>query len=102
MCFLQLRIRYVFNYVMTSHVMWQVPLYVATRMVSEVADIYKPSFFVPSPEVYAKAAVEQIGIGSQCSPFWAHSLQWFLAGLLPENLLDTWRLSVGLRRRGLS
>ncbi|KAL0705307.1 hypothetical protein Bca4012_071732 [Brassica carinata] len=84
------------------HVQCQVPLYVATRMVSEVADIDKPSFFVPSPEVYAKAAVEQIGIGSRCSPFWAHSLQWFLAGLLPENLLDTWRLSVGLRRRGLS
>uniref|UniRef100_A0A1J3EFG0 Very-long-chain 3-oxoacyl-CoA reductase-like protein n=1 Tax=Noccaea caerulescens TaxID=107243 RepID=A0A1J3EFG0_NOCCA len=80
----------------------QVPLYVATRMVSEVAAIVKPSFFVPSPEVYAKAAVEQIGIGSRCSPFWAHSLQWFLAGLLPENLLDLWRLSVGLRRRSLS
>lgn len=87
---------------MIFHVMWQVPLYVATRMVSEVADIDKPSFFVPSAEVYAKAAVEQIGIGSRCSPFWAHSLQWFLAGLLPKNLLDTWRLSIGLRRRSLS
>ncbi|KAJ0257871.1 Very-long-chain 3-oxoacyl-CoA reductase-like protein [Hirschfeldia incana] len=84
------------------HVQCQVPLYVATRMVSEVADIDKPSFFVPSPEVYAKAAVEQIGIGSRCSPFWAHSLQWFFAGLLPKNLLDTWRLSIGLRRRSLS
>ncbi|KAF2532984.1 hypothetical protein F2Q70_00030695 [Brassica cretica] len=84
------------------HVHCQVPLYVATRMVSVVAAVDKPSFFIPSPEVYAKAAVEQIGIGSRCSPFWAHSLQWFLLGLLPENLLDIWRLSIGLRRRSMS
>ncbi|CAN6840883.1 unnamed protein product [Brassica oleracea] len=84
------------------HVHCQVPLYVATRMVSVVAAVDKPSVFIPSPEVYAKAAVEQIGIGSRCSPFWAHSLQWFLLGLLPENLLDIWRLSIGLRRRSMS
>ncbi|CAN8313329.1 unnamed protein product [Cochlearia groenlandica] len=83
------------------HVQCQVPLYVATKMVSKIASIDKPSFFIPSPEAYAKAAVEQIGIGSRCSPFWTHSLQWYLAGLLPENLLDTWRLSIGLRRRSL-
>ncbi|XP_010478014.1 PREDICTED: very-long-chain 3-oxoacyl-CoA reductase-like protein At1g24470 [Camelina sativa] len=80
----------------------QVPLYVATRMVSEVAAIHKPSFFIPTPEVYAKAAVEQIGIGSRCSPFWAHSLQWFLLGFVPDYFINAWRLSFGLRRRSLS
>ncbi|XP_010543930.1 PREDICTED: very-long-chain 3-oxoacyl-CoA reductase-like protein At1g24470 [Tarenaya hassleriana] len=79
----------------------QVPLYVATGMVSKVANVDGPSLFTPSPEMYAKAAIGMIGIRPRCSPFWAHSLQWFLVQLLPEFVVDSWRLSIGLRRRNL-
>ncbi|KAF9624121.1 hypothetical protein IFM89_008059 [Coptis chinensis] len=79
----------------------QVPLYVATNMASKVASIKRTSMFVPSPDAYAKAAIRCIGYGPRCTPYWAHSFQWFLASLLPENLLDAWRLSIGIQRMEL-
>ncbi|XP_055807032.1 very-long-chain 3-oxoacyl-CoA reductase-like protein At1g24470 [Solanum dulcamara] len=77
----------------------QVPLYVKTKMTSRVASIEKSSLFSPSPKKYAKAAVAQIGYGWRSMPYWPHSLQWLFASLLPEPLLDAWRLSIGLNRR---
>ncbi|CAK7332441.1 unnamed protein product [Dovyalis caffra] len=82
------------------HVQCQVPLYVATKMTSRVALIQRSSLFIPSPEDYAKAAIGRIGYEAQCAPYWAHSFQWFLACLLPESVLDAWRLSIGIHRRG--
>ncbi|OVA20518.1 Short-chain dehydrogenase/reductase SDR [Macleaya cordata] len=77
----------------------QVPLYVATKMVSKVASIERSSLFVPSADAYARAAVRRIGYEARCTPYWAHSLQWAIAYyLLPESFLDAWRLSIGLRR----
>lgn len=78
----------------------QVPLYVATKMVSKVAAIERSSLFIPSADAYAEAAVKRIGYEAQCTPFWAHSLQWWFARLVPDSLLDAWRLSIGLNRRG--
>ncbi|CAK9186659.1 unnamed protein product [Ilex paraguariensis] len=78
----------------------QVPLYVSTKMTSKVALIEKSSLFVPSAENYAGAAVRQIGYEARCMPYWGHSVQWFFASLLPEAVLDAWRLSIGIRRRG--
>ncbi|KAI4340670.1 hypothetical protein MLD38_025480 [Melastoma candidum] len=77
----------------------QVPLYVATGMASRVAAIENASFFVPSPEEYAAAAISRIGYEPRCTPYWPHSLQWCVAWLLPDWVLDVWRLSIGLRRR---
>ncbi|XP_052205756.1 very-long-chain 3-oxoacyl-CoA reductase-like protein At1g24470 [Diospyros lotus] len=77
----------------------QVPLYVSTKMASEVASIHRSSLFAPSPEKYAEAAVARIGFEARCSPYWAHSLQWFFASMLPERILDSWRLAIGIRRR---
>ncbi|CAN1137334.1 Very-long-chain 3-oxoacyl-CoA reductase-like protein At1g24470 [Linum perenne] len=79
----------------------QVPLYVATKMTRKVAMIEKSSLFVPSPEQYAEAAVRNIGHRVRCTPYWAHSLQWYFASFLPESLLDSWRLSIGIRRMKL-
>ncbi|CAL1359914.1 unnamed protein product [Linum trigynum] len=79
----------------------QVPLYVATEMTRKVAMIQKPSLFVPSPNAYAAAAVRRIGRQPRCSPYWAHSVQCYLARLVPECLLDAWRLSIGICRREL-
>lgn len=77
----------------------QVPLYVATNLASKVASIEKSSMFVPSPEDYAKAAIRQIGYEPRCTPYWSHAVQWCFARLLPDVLLDAWRLSIALRRR---
>ncbi|PRQ40069.1 putative very-long-chain 3-oxoacyl-CoA reductase [Rosa chinensis] len=78
----------------------QVPLYVATKMVSKVASIEKSSLFIPSADAYAEAAVKRIGYEARCTPFWAHSLQWWFARLVPDSLLDAWRFYIGLNRRG--
>ncbi|EEF47580.1 steroid dehydrogenase, putative [Ricinus communis] len=78
----------------------QVPLYVATNMTSRVALIEKSSLFIPSPQAYAEAAIRCIGYEARCTPYWAHSLQWFFVRLLPEAVLDSWRLSIGIHRRG--
>ncbi|KAL0357826.1 UNVERIFIED_CONTAM: Very-long-chain 3-oxoacyl-CoA reductase-like protein [Sesamum calycinum] len=80
----------------------QVPLYVSTRMASEVAFVEKPSLLVPSAEEYADAAVRFVGRGARCTPYWAHSVQWFVASLLPDALLDAWRLSIGITRMKLT
>ncbi|KOM29706.1 hypothetical protein LR48_Vigan747s000800 [Vigna angularis] len=39
----------------------QVPLYVATKMVSKVAFIEKDSVFIPTAEAYGRAAMDEIG-----------------------------------------
>ncbi|KAK4429745.1 Very-long-chain 3-oxoacyl-CoA reductase-like protein [Sesamum alatum] len=76
----------------------QVPLYVSTRMAAHVAFVEKPSLFIPSPDKYVDAAIRFVGRGPRCTPYWAHSLQWLAASMLPDALLDAWRLSIGLRR----
>ncbi|RDX58538.1 Very-long-chain 3-oxoacyl-CoA reductase-like protein, partial [Mucuna pruriens] len=81
------------------HVQCQVPLYVSTNMVSRVASIERESLFVPTPEAYARAAIREIGYKPRCTPYWAHSIQWYFAHLIPDPLLDSWRLSIGMRRR---
>jgi 17beta-estradiol 17-dehydrogenase / very-long-chain 3-oxoacyl-CoA reductase len=77
----------------------KVPLYVATKMVSRVASIGRDSLFIPTPEGYARAAIRKIGYEPRCTPYWAHSIQWTFARLIPDPILDYWRMSIGLRRR---
>ncbi|KAK6153130.1 hypothetical protein DH2020_012769 [Rehmannia glutinosa] len=76
----------------------QVPLYVATKM----ASIRRSSFFVPSTDGYARAALRWIGYEPRCTPYWPHSILWALAYSLPESFIDTWRLKfcLGIRKRG--
>ncbi|KAI4368461.1 hypothetical protein MLD38_017017 [Melastoma candidum] len=76
----------------------QVPLYVATKM----ASIKRSSFFVPSADGYARAALRWIGYEPRCTPYWPHSLLWGLARSLPESAIDSWRLGfcMGIRKRG--
>ncbi|KAJ0094388.1 hypothetical protein Patl1_16818 [Pistacia atlantica] len=76
----------------------QVPLYVATKM----ASIKRSSFFVPSTNGYARAAMRWIGYEPRCTPYWPHSLLWSLLNLLPESGIDAWRLkfNLGVRKRG--
>lgn len=76
----------------------QVPLYVATKM----ASIRRSSFFVPSTDGYAKAGLRWIGYDPLCTPYWPHSLLWALASLVPDFIIDTWRLGfcLAIRKRG--
>ncbi|URE47200.1 short chain dehydrogenase [Musa troglodytarum] len=73
----------------------QIPFYVATKMVS----MKQSSTFVPSPDEYAKAAVDWIGYGPRCTPYWSHSLQWCFTCFIPDFVLDLWRLHVGITNR---
>ncbi|KAG6524932.1 very-long-chain 3-oxoacyl-CoA reductase 1-like [Zingiber officinale] len=76
----------------------QVPLYVATKM----ASIRRSSFLVPSADTYALAALRWIGYEPRCTPYWPHSLIWCLLSLLPESIIDQWRLRfcMNIRKRG--
>ncbi|KAM7509218.1 hypothetical protein LguiA_019671 [Lonicera macranthoides] len=73
----------------------QVPLYVATKM----ASIRRSSFFVPSTDGYARAAMHWIGYEPRCTPYWPHSVLWALARSLPESIIDSWRLGFCLKIR---
>ncbi|KAJ6911447.1 very-long-chain 3-oxoacyl-CoA reductase 1-like [Populus alba x Populus x berolinensis] len=76
----------------------QVPLYVATKM----ASIRRSSFWVPSSDGYARAGLRAIGYEPRCTPYWPHSLLWGLIQLLPESIVDFWRLSfcLAIRKKG--
>ncbi|CAA6673981.1 unnamed protein product [Spirodela intermedia] len=73
----------------------QIPLYVATNMVS----FKKASFFTPSPMEFACSAVTRISYEPQCMPYWPHTLQSCGAKLIPDCLMNKWRLAYGLSRR---
>ncbi|XP_042065736.1 very-long-chain 3-oxoacyl-CoA reductase 1-like [Salvia splendens] len=76
----------------------QVPLYVATKM----ASIRRSSFFVPSADGYARAALRWIGYEPRCTPYWPHTLLWAVANSVPESAIDAWRLKfcLAIRKRG--
>eukprot|EP00252_Welwitschia_mirabilis_P014975 TRINITY_DN33062_c0_g1_i1.p1 TRINITY_DN33062_c0_g1~~TRINITY_DN33062_c0_g1_i1.p1 ORF type:complete len:320 (-),score=35.61 TRINITY_DN33062_c0_g1_i1:401-1360(-) len=76
----------------------QVPLYVATKM----ASIKRASLLVPSPNTYAREALRWVGYEPRTTPYWPHSVLWWVVSILPESLVDAYRLkfSLGIRKRG--
>ncbi|XP_050375113.1 very-long-chain 3-oxoacyl-CoA reductase 1-like [Argentina anserina] len=76
----------------------QIPIFVATKMTKLKAS----SFFVASPEMYSKASIRCIGYEHLCTPFWGHSLQWFITRALPDAFLNEsiFRYFLGMRKRG--
>ncbi|KAL2630475.1 hypothetical protein R1flu_015161 [Riccia fluitans] len=76
----------------------QVPLYVATKM----SKIRRASLAVPSANTYARASLKSIGFEPRCTPYWVHSVMWWIIWVLPESIIDTIRLrsSLDVRRRG--
>lgn len=98
-CFIYQKIASKLKLLVLLSIPLQVPLYVATKMVSSIT---KPSFFIPSADGYAEAALRWIGYEARCTPYWPHSLQCSLLHFLPDSAVDAWRLKVclGIRKRG--
>ncbi|CDP19117.1 unnamed protein product [Coffea canephora] len=67
-----------------------------------MASIRRSSFFVPSSDGYARAALCWIGYEPHCTPHWPHTLLWAFAYSLPEWILDAWclRFCLRIRKRG--
>ncbi|OEL13352.1 hypothetical protein BAE44_0025630 [Dichanthelium oligosanthes] len=49
--------------------------------------------YITSPE-YAKAVLHCIGYEARCILYRRHSVQWFLASLVPDAALNQWRLQI--------
>jgi len=81
------------------HIQCQSPLFVTSKL----SKIRKTSLSTPDPQGYVKAAVDQIGGPSICSPYWAHEIQLWIFARLPEFFLTPFvkNMHVGLRKRAL-
>ncbi|KFD70276.1 hypothetical protein M514_09235, partial [Trichuris suis] len=60
------------------------PFYVVSKM----SKIRKPSFFIPLPAVYAKSAVDTIGVTSNTNGILAHSILGSLSSLVLPSIMS--------------
>ncbi|VAI85354.1 unnamed protein product [Triticum turgidum subsp. durum] len=89
-------------------VQFQAPFYVATRMVSILAESGRAGrlfmlLIAPTPDAYARAAVRWIGHGPPlCAPNLGHQLLWCLATVLPDFVHDWLRMREHLQHRAVA
>lgn len=76
--------------------MVQAPLFVATKM---LRGFNTSSVFIPSSEMYSKASIRFIGYEPLCTPYWLHSVQWFMVQRVPDALMDRYMLQFFLKMR---
>jgi hypothetical protein len=71
---------------------------------TKIASIRKSSFMVLSADTYARAAVRHIGYEQRCTPYWPHSVMWFLISILPESFINSFRLAmcIKIHKKGLA
>ncbi|XP_064635582.1 inactive hydroxysteroid dehydrogenase-like protein 1 isoform X1 [Lineus longissimus] len=77
------------------------PFYVATRMTSYSKSLSNPSLLIPSASAYARNALRTLGYSTRTSGYWPHTIQSWIANLVPEPLW-MWaasRLNTALRRQ---
>ncbi|CAM0870292.1 unnamed protein product [Alopecurus aequalis] len=82
----------------------QAPLFVETKMTSDIAACQGLSsrlMVVLTPETYARAAVHWIGHGPVCMPNLGHRLQYCIRLVVPDHLLNVFCLRVSLHQRAL-
>ncbi|CAN6207906.1 unnamed protein product [Urochloa humidicola] len=79
----------------------QVPFFVDTNMISDEAKGSFSPLFVVSPDACARAALRRIGHGWLWVPNFAHQVQWWLAGFVPEILQDVYCLAKHLQQRDI-
>jgi 17beta-estradiol 17-dehydrogenase / very-long-chain 3-oxoacyl-CoA reductase len=67
-----------------------------------MASVRRSSFLIPSPETYASAGLRHIGYEATCTPYWVHSAIWCVASIIPESVIDWWRIgfNLNIRKRG--
>uniref|UniRef100_A0A2P2QL66 Steroid dehydrogenase n=1 Tax=Rhizophora mucronata TaxID=61149 RepID=A0A2P2QL66_RHIMU len=77
----------------------QIPLFVSTKM----SNLKQSTFFVASPETYARASIRWMGYEQLCAPIWSQSVQWFILSALPDGLLNwaIFRFFLEVRKKGL-
>ena len=69
-------------------------------VVSNLSKIRRPSFFVPTPNAYARACVAHIGNGKTWElPYWTHRIQFCLYNLAPRWILQKGALNMHLSIR---
>eukprot|EP00245_Coleochaete_scutata_P007575 TRINITY_DN23034_c0_g1_i1.p1 TRINITY_DN23034_c0_g1~~TRINITY_DN23034_c0_g1_i1.p1 ORF type:complete len:330 (+),score=54.70 TRINITY_DN23034_c0_g1_i1:69-1058(+) len=78
----------------------QAPLYVATKL----SKIRKSSLTCPSADTYARYGLRWIGLEPRVTPYWVHSIMWWMIASLPETIMDAVRLrqSTAIRKRALA
>lgn len=79
----------------------QTPLFVTTKLSKIKED--KASLTVPTPAVYARAAVKAIGYDVAISPYWMHALQlWFLECIPPFIAIAlVINMHLAIRKKGI-
>lgn len=79
----------------------QTPLFVTTKLAKIKEE--KASLTVPTPTVYARAAVKAIGYDVAISPYWMHALQLWVFESLPRDvgvaLINNMHLAI--RKKGI-
>ncbi|KAK7601272.1 hypothetical protein V9T40_008713 [Parthenolecanium corni] len=59
------------------------PLFINTKMNSFSYRLQKTSLFVPDAEMYAKNAVNTLGVVDHSTGYWAHGIQYFFTSIPP-------------------
>jgi hypothetical protein len=55
-----------------------------------------------SPDTYATAGLKWMGYEPRCTPYWVHSIMWWLIQMIPEPIMDSVCLCscLNIRKRG--
>lgn len=78
------------------HVQSQVPYFYTSKL----SKIRKPTLFSPTPETYAKSAIQRIGTSASEVPYLPHRLQhYFVQNVIPRFLLAKTLMSMHLSIR---
>lgn len=75
-----------------------IPFFVATAMAKQ-----RPSFTVPTPKAYVKAAVNTMGYAVRTEAFWVHRVMAYVLTLLPRGFLlgKLFDMHKDIRRRAI-
>jgi len=75
-----------------------IPFFVATAMAKQ-----RPSFTVPTPKAYVKAAVNSMGFAVRTEAFWVHRVMAYVISLLPRDFLlgKLFAMHKDIRRRAI-
>ncbi|XP_071955285.1 inactive hydroxysteroid dehydrogenase-like protein 1 [Antedon mediterranea] len=62
------------------------PCFVATKTSQYGGDVQSPGYFIPSASLYAKSALQTLGVTSRTTGYWPHQLQFYIVEMLPKSV----------------